>query len=169
MAVWLSVSYCIWSTATFGSISTVMGNHLLLGNVESTTKVDSAWSVSWDQIQIDARADAIKKVDIWWRCGPLPNYFGHLFDLLVNCCLMFFSHAVHVHVFVGRRWLHRAYSINQQLSTVSSTRVQQTVQRFRGEMERCLTECTNYVRNVIEIQNTFSEPLIYSVGQKSCI
>jgi len=26
---------------------------------------------------------------------------------------------------------------------------------------------TNYVRNVIEIQNTFSKPLIYRVGQKS--
>jgi len=39
----------------------------------------------------------------------------------------------------GRRGLHGAYNINQQLSALSGACLQQNLQLFRGEMERRMT------------------------------
>jgi len=35
------------------------------------------------KIRISAKVDAITKVDVWRRCVPLLNYFGHLLLSLV--------------------------------------------------------------------------------------
>jgi len=33
---------------------------------------------AWDQILVSAKVDAMTKVGVQQRCGPLTDYFGHL-------------------------------------------------------------------------------------------
>ena len=76
----------------------------------------------------------------WLRQVSPPASHDHFNQALYQVYGLFLSMSV-----LGGRRIHRAYDIRQQLPAVGCIDLQQTLQRFRGTVERRVTWSMTYL------------------------